>query len=256
MPDLTGIPVRRHQPLDPYDHIHDNQPIDDLASQIELVNDAVGGLQTTLAASVGTQPSLNARLNQSLEADGSLSTDAVDEANHSIEAHTDTDDYVRMTAAERAKLDGVAAEATDVAVVVPFVGDPDPTTFDSGDLEFVESDTVQFRNAGGKVALDIKIPLTAKHIHYYGVTPVTDDRLNFTTTSVPTAYKAGSLRVYVNGIRLTTDATVTVLVSGEATALRYEEGDDTSGVVTGGDFNLNIAVGAADVVRIDFDHLP
>jgi len=256
MPDLSGIPVRRHQPLDPYDHVHDNQPIDDLTAQVDSVNDSVESMRAILASAIGSQPDLATRLAQSLEADGDLITSAVDDALHSIEAHEDTDDFVRMTAAERAKLDLVAANATRLAVLVPFAGDDDPTTFDDGNVEFVESDTVQFREDDGKIAFDIKIPISSKHIHYYDVTPVTSDRVNYTVNGVPTAYKAGSLRVYVNGIRLSTTATVTVPVTGVATSLLYAEGDDTAGVVTDGDFNLNLAVGVADVVRIDFDFLP
>lgn len=256
MPDLSGIPVRRHQPLDPYDHIHDNQPIDDLETQVGVVNDAVDEMRVIMDAAIGSQPDLATRLAQSLEENGTLKQSAVDAVNHTIDAHTDTEDFVRMTAEERAKLDAVAANATKLAIVVPFAEDDEPTTFSDGDVEFVESDTVQFHQESGKIAIDIKIPISSKHIHYYDVTPVTDDYLNYTTNGVPTAYKAGSLRVYVNGIRLSATAETTAPVGGVATLITYAEGGDTDGVVTGGDFNFSVAVDEDDVVRIDFDFLP
>ena len=50
-------------------------------------------------------------------------------------------------------------------------------------------------------------PQSVRHVHYYGIIPVptnliTPDYIHYQVTSIATPYKAGSLRVYLNGIRL------------------------------------------------------
>lgn len=254
MPDLSTAPVRRYQPLDAYNHVVDNGPIEDLDQRDVIINAAVEQMRAILDDAIGSQPDLATRLAVSLNPDGSLIAQAVDDAQHSIAEHEDTDDYVRMTAAERAKLTNVSDDATSFGLRIEF---PDEEiTFDDGVLELVQSDTVAFRQVGAAVAMDVRFPLSSRHIHYYDVNPATTDRRNYTTNGVPTAYKMASLRVYVNGIRLSQTDTVPVPVNGVVTQLKYTEGAETGGIVTGGDFALNAAITVLDRIRIDFDFLP
>lgn len=254
MPDLSTATVRRYLGGEAYHHKIDNGPIEDLEARDTLINDAVESMRTILNAAIGSQPDLATRLEQSLNDDGSLLTEAIDDAQHSIEEHTDTDDYVRMTAAERAKLTGVAEGAKNFSLNIEF---PDESiTFSSGELKLVRSDTIAFRQDGTSVAIDVRFPLSARHVHYYDVTPSTTDRRNYVTNTVATPYKEGSLRVYVNGIRLSQSATVPVPVNGVVTSLSYTEGDATDGIVASGDFVLNASITTFDKIRIDFDYLP
>lgn len=254
MPDLSTAPVRRYQPLDPYTHVIDNGPIEDLDLRDVIINNAVEAMRAILDDAIGSQPDLATRLAASLNDDGSLITQAVDDAQHSIEQHTDSDDYVRMTATERAKLTNISADATSFGLNIEF---PNETiAFTDGVLDLVQSDTIAFRQEGAAVAIDVRFPISSRHIHYYDVDPATSDRQNYTTNTVPTAYKQASLRVYVNGIRISQSDTVPVPVNGVVTQLKYTEGAETGGIVTGGDFALNAAITVLDKIRIDFDFVP
>jgi len=263
MPSL--IPIREYQPLDPYHHIADNGPIKDIEVNLDLINNILDTTVSSLAEAIGTQPTLAARLDASLNDDGSLKSQAVDLALHSIEQHEDTPNYVRMTATERDKLAGVATGATDVSITV---ATPD-VLYDSGTVTLNDSDSVLWRVEIDGVYADVAFPLTARHRHYYDLKPIpldpdNPDYQNYTTTTVSTAYAEGSLRVYVNGVRISKldfgsgnppDNQFPRASGSSATwvSLNYEEDTATSGVVTSGKFALSTAIASTDRITIDFD---
>lgn len=263
MPNLQTI--REYQPLDPYHHVIDNGPILDIKTNLELINNVLDTTSSLLTDALGTQPTLKARLSVSLNDDGTLKSSAVDAALHSIEEHEDTDDYVRMTSAERDKLDDIASGATDVELTF----DEEGVTYDSGTVVFNDSDSVLWRVESEGVYADVAFPLTARHRHYYDIKPIpldpeNPDYQNYTSTSVPTAYAEGSLRVYVNGVRISKldadanppdDVKFPRASSGSATwvSLYYEEDTATDGIVTSGEFSLSTAILSTDRITIDFD---
>lgn len=266
MPDLGSIPVRKYQPDDPYNHLIDNGPIEDLELQIERVNAQVDFDTAVIQLAAGSQSSLAVRLNQSLEDDGSIKTVAIDNALHSISEHIDGGGYVRMTDSERAKLDDIAVEATDLKIEVETLSVT--PLFDAGTVSFKNSDSIEWRVSGTEVYADVTFPMTARHQHYYNIRPVTGDFINYVTTLVSTPYRAGSLRVYINGVRISpTSVTpkVKVPVVGAATSITgvyvtewieisFDEGVETGGEVTGGDFFMSETLNADDYrVSIDFD---
>ncbi|MFX9604586.1 hypothetical protein ABTP42_19555, partial [Acinetobacter baumannii] len=77
----------------------------------------------------------------------------------------------------------------------------------TGTLVLKGSDSIHWRTDSDGVYADVTFPLTARHRHYYDVKPtpvntLSPDYKTYHTTSVATPYAAGSLRVYVNGVRI------------------------------------------------------
>ena len=141
MPRIELIDVPLYNPTDPYHFEIDNIPLKNLIQRQELINLSLDNVLKELRDAIGTQGSVANRLNQSLEQDGSLKTSAIDDAEHSIESHEDTDDYVRMLRTESDKLTLMADEATDLTL--EFENDPDPDVdFASGEVRFRNSDTI------------------------------------------------------------------------------------------------------------------
>lgn len=256
MPNIDSIPVELYQPLDAYNHIVDNKPLNPILERIDVVNDAVDLLDLDIDASIGTQGSLSNRLNQSINQDGSLKVSAIDDAFHSIAEHEDTADFVRMTAEERAKLVLISSEATSLNILVETDNAGD-VTFSDTTLTLEASDTVIWNYDGSKLSAAIDFPTTVRHVHYYNTVPYTTNYKNYTTSILNTAYREGSLRVYINGIRLNSTNTVAVPFSTSGSIswvnLKFTEGTATSSVVTGGDFVLNTTIASSSSVIIDFD---
>lgn len=261
MPNLDIHPVPRYEPQTPYHHIADNAPIDALVRRIDVVNAQVDIDANILRESIGSQGTLANRLAQSMNDDGSIKSVAIDNALHKISEHLDADGYVRMTIYERAKLSMIADEATKFGITFNTISGI--ISFNEG-INIEPSDTIHWRYQDGAVYADNAFPSSVRHIHYYNINPVsvnliTPDFINYKTTSVSTPYKAGSLRIYLNGIRLSENATVDVPVwNGTAyvpTAYTYSEDDDVGGIVTSGLFAMSPAIDEDIVIFIDFDVL-
>jgi len=96
----------------------------------------------------------------------------------------------------------------------------------------------------------LTIPIDFAHRHYYDLEPITTDYISFKVTSVNTPYIEGSLRVYINGIKLTADNQVYVPgdVMTEDWSLNSFTPDHTAGT-----FELYAAITSDDIIRIDFD---
>jgi hypothetical protein len=249
VPDIENIPVPLYDPLDVYHHITDNRPLRGLIERQEAINSTVDDNSEILRESVGTQGTLANRLAQSLEDDGSLKTSAIDAALHSIESHEDNDTYVRMLAAERDKLTLVSDDATALKILV------DTTTFDDQTVEIIDSDTVTWSiEAPNKIKADLAFPASAAHAHFYDRTPVqvaVDNFANWKTTSVSTPFVEDTLRVYINGIRIsTTDSLYVPDFAGPPTTWTLTTFTPNAAA---GTFALNREITEADIIRIDFD---
>jgi hypothetical protein len=267
MPDL--IQIRRYQPLDPYHHVADNGPIEDIEENLNLINNAVEVNNEILTEAIGTQGTLANRLAQSIEPDGSLKPEAVDKALHSISEHIDGGGYVRMTDDERAKLADIAVGATDVELQVYTLSNT--VLYDNGIVKLRGSDSISWRVDVNGVYADVNFPLTSRHRHYYDVKPValnplSPDHQNYVTTSTNTAYVAGSLRVYVNGVKIShqdndvgapPDVKYPRISGGNATWVSLNYTEDTaslvSGIITSGKFTLSAPILSSDRIMIEFD---
>jgi len=262
MPSISLIAVPLYQPLDPYQHVVDNRPIIGILERINAVNSQVDNNTANLYSAAGTAGSMFNRLDQSLEPNGDLKVEAIDIANHSIEAHVDTADFVRMTSLERAKLSLIAPEATSLNVVVSTISGA--ILFDNSTLQFGGSDTIQWVYQGGKVTAQTDFPAAVRHIHYYNLVPVdqniiTPNDQDFYVTSIATAYQEDSLRVYVNGVRLDPNGTIYVPTGMPGTvtyvAMTYTEDAASGGIVTSGGFSLSTPLPSGAAITVDFNVL-
>lgn len=255
MPQIELIVVPLYSALQPYHVDYDNLPVKGLLTRMELINSAVDINGDILRNAVGSAGSLSARLNQSINPDGSLKDFAIDEELHSIGAHTDGEwsgiEYVRMLEEERTKLATVADNATDMRLSFQTISNV--VMFDEGPIAFEPSSSVLWQIiAPSTVKAHMVFPSSAAHKHYYGITPqytgLTPDYQNY-KVGYP-VFIEGSLRVYINGIRLTDDAEVYVpgpLVSSPWTLNEFTPDYEN------GTFSLLVAITSDDVIRIDFD---
>lgn len=262
MPRIELIPEVYYNPLDPYHHYYDNKPLVNIIERQGLINTAVDLNTEDLKNAAGNQGTLANRLNQSIDEDGSIKLAAIDELLHNIGAHTDGsyDDgdglisYVRMKNEERDKLELIDDEANNFAIEVET---PSVTQiFDNGVLTLAESDTVVFEILGGNIVkAHSAFPAAAAHQHYYDITPVhanisSPDYTNYKVTSMSTPYMANSLRVYINGVKLSTSTSIYVPspALGDNWYLTTYTADEANGT-----FELSRAIDITDVIRIDFD---
>jgi hypothetical protein len=296
MPQIELVPVPLYQPTQPYNSQIDNLPIQGLIDRILLVNSQVDIDANILTDAQGTQGTLSNRLAQSINPDGTLKSSAIDAAMHNIAEHTDGSiivdgtpvSYVRMLLDERAKLSGVAAGATNLEILVTLnVNAPSnlpsqisvigisEVEYTGGVMQLKPSDSIYWLvGEDGSLTANTTFPLTVRHLHNYDVVPVpqnvvSPDYKNYVVTSTATPYRSGSLRVYINGIRLTQSGNITLgkaprgnyvptgFNTGTPTWLTYTYTEDTAinGVVTSGQFSLSNPITANDVITVDFDML-
>lgn len=253
MPDINKIDVPLYSADQPYHWEYDNLPLKALISRQELINNAVDRVSDLVRASAGSQGSLENRLNQSLDEDGNLKTSSIDEKLHNIGAHTDgiyeDVEYVRMLAEERDKLTRVADDATNVTVAVEDVSAI--ILFDEGKITLMSSDSVAWQVLPGSIIkANLTFPLAAAHRHYYNIVPITSDYSTFLVNVAETAYVDGSLRVFINGVRLSSEMDVYVPgnLMSEAWSLNGFVSDAENG-----SFTLNQTITEDDHIIIDFD---
>ena len=298
MPAIDLVPVPLYQPDQPYNSQIDNLPIQGLINRILLVNSQVDVDSNILSDAQGTQGTLSNRLAKSINPDGSLKTSAVDAAQHNIAQHVDGSvtvngvpvSYVRMLLDERAKLTDIESGANNLDILVT-LNSPAPSSlpsqisvigiseveFSNGILQLKPSDSIYWSvNPDGSLTANTNFPLSVRHLHNYDIVPVPQnilapDHKHYVVTSTATPYRSGSLRVYINGIRLTRSDNVTPGKAprgnyvptgfgvGGPTWLTYTYTEDQSslvgGIITSGEFSLSNSITADDVITVDFDML-
>jgi hypothetical protein len=279
MPDLSQLPVPQYNADQPYHWEYDNLPLKTLADRDLIINAEVDVQGAILRETAGTQGTLANRLAQSIDEDGDLIPDAVDQAAHNIAEHTDGTkvvaapeladyvalgfpsltnpvEFVRMLASERDKLALIANEATNLAMSVETISNI--VLFEEGTIELVSSESVQWEiEAPNKVKAVLTVSIEFPHRHYYDLEPVmmpTNDLVPidyklFKVTSTATPYIEDSLRVYVNGIRLNRNYDVYYPSNPVSTwSLNSFTADAANGL-----FTLSNPITDVDVIQIDFD---
>jgi hypothetical protein len=251
MPNIDFIPDVFYDGEFPYNVYFDNLPLKNIVIRQGIINAAVDSQNAKLLEAQGTAGSLAARLDESLDSDGTLSVAAIDDALHNIGAHTDgtydSVDYVRMKLEERTKLENINDDATSFALEI------NSTVLDNTTVHFLDSDTITGELIGpSSIKLHTAFSTDSLRIRFYDVEPSTSDYINYDATGISDPYVSGSLRVYVNGIRLSSSANVLVYPgsdgpTGTWTALSYTEDADN------GLFVLSRAITGDDIIRIDFD---
>ena len=265
MPEIDKITEVNYASQWPYHWHYDNIPLINILTRIDLVNSQVDLNTDILRNSIGTAGTLNNRLAQSLEDSGDLKVEAVNASLHNIAFHTDgtRDDgdggatvaYVRMTSDERDKLSLIESEANNLDISVQSISTTEFLT--SGTARFEHSDTVTFSlEAPDVIKAHTAFPAAAAHQHYYDikpahVTPSSPDYKNYKTTTLNTPFVAGTLLVYVNGIRLSEDEFV--YIYGGAPCNTWALTKIASTTPASGLFSLNRSIDASDIIRIDWD---
>lgn len=260
MPQINSIPEVLYEAGQPYHHLYDNLPLKNILARISLVNIQVDTSADILRGAAGTVGSLNNRLDVSMESDGSLKSSAVDNSLHSIESHTDGENYVRMTTDERDKLALILSGANKFQIEVEdFEGSflKFPPDLENGTLKLSKSPSIFFEfKSPNEFAIHSTLPPDVAHRHHYDVMPAYDNPSDpsfqyYKTTSLNTPFMDGTLRVYVNGTRLTDEAVKVLNYASSSTSWSstYVVSQDASQ----GTFSLNRALSVEDVIRIDFD---
>lgn len=266
MPNINLIPEIYYNPLDPYHYEYDNIPLRNIIKRLELVNFAVDINSNILRDSVGNQGTLSNRLNQSINEDGSLKTQAIDEAMHNIANHEDgsitidniTYNYVKMLSEERSKLELISDEATALKIKFAY-NNPSETevVFEDETVIFENSDTVTWTIIPpNRVRAELNLPLSIAHQHVYDENPVhlnviSPNYREYRVNSISTPFIEGSLRVYINGIRLSETSTIYVY-GAEGPSGNWELTSFTSDHENG-TFELNRSISPNDIIRIDYD---
>jgi hypothetical protein len=267
MPEIEKITDVTYASQWPYHFHYDNLPLNNILTRIQLVNSQVDLNSEILRNSVGTAGSLDNRLAQSLDDAGDLKTTSVDLSLHSIAWHEDgeradgaggaTISYIRMTSDERSKLSLIESEANNLDIEVESISTTEFLT--TGHARFRHSDTVTFSlTAPDIIKAHTAFPAAAAHQHYYDrepahVTPASPNYKNYKTTSLGTAFVADTLRVYVNGIRLSEDEAVYVYDGSSGPDGTWVLTQISSTTPASGLFVLSRALDAQDVIRIDWD---
>ena len=267
MPHIELVPDVLYEAMQPYYVDFDNLPLRNIIYRQELINNVVDSNTILVQAAKGSANSLALRLAESMEDDGSLKVDAVDDILHNIGAHTDgeglddegaTIDFVRMKSSERDKLSLIADEATalQIQVETPSVD----VLFDDDLIQVVASDTITWTVEGSsghqRVKAHMNFPTSIAHRHIYDLVPVHDNLLDpdyqtYKVNSIASAYIEDSLRVYINGFRVSTTEEVYVPGPTGPTGTWYLTTftpDHENGT-----FVLNRAIDSDDVIYIDFD---
>jgi len=279
MPDLSQLPVPQYNADQPYHWEYDNLPLKTLADRDLIINLEVDVLAAILRDTAGTQGTLSNRLAQSIDEDGNLIPNAIDQAAHNIAEHTDGTksvsgpelaDYialgfptltnpvafVRMLASERDKLALIANEATNLMMSVETISNI--VLFEEGTIELVSSSSVNWEvEAPNKVKAVLAVSTDFAHRHYYDLTPImipTDDPTPienklFQVTSLATEYIEDSLRVYINGVRLNRNTSVYYPSNPIST---WSLNSFTTNAAQGR-FTLTNPIADEDIIQIDFD---
>jgi len=201
MPNIQSISQVQYHPNHPYHFHYDNLPLKNIIIRQVMINSAVDTVSGVVNEAKGTRSDLDTRLNETLNPDGTFKSSAV--PSHSIDLVEDSVSYVRMTPAERIKLDNISSDATALNIVFPN-DPPDPNfVFDDHSVMFGNTSTVHWEVD----TTDPMLPVVKAHIsvptakvHHYNVSPNTSDYESFTIDYPPMI--ADSLRVYINGIRI------------------------------------------------------
>jgi hypothetical protein len=253
MPRIELIPEVLYNALNPYHVYYDNLPIKNIIARQDMMNSSIDKNTKQILDAVGSAGTLDNRLSASLEDDGSLLSSAVDASLHSIEAHTDTVEFVRMTNAERDKLALIEDEANFLAIHFDRAGPSEtPVPFESGNVVFSDSVSTCWRYEAGKMFLDLAFPLEAAHQHFYDLAPLnpSGDFKNYTVTTLSTPYMSGSLRVYINGSKLSESAEIYIPGRLPTDPFTLNSFTPNPG---GGTFVLDAAITSEDVIRVDFE---
>ena len=256
MPDIGSITDVQYSPTDPYFVSVDNAPLAALFYKIQVVNTQTDANANELINARNGYPNLAGYL-----ATFALNATNVNNTLHNIGYHADgvgpdSISYVRMTYDERTKLSAIDPDSIiQIHVTTISTSTFQDVTFDNGTIYLEPSDTVQWTVDGDvgnqQLRAEMHFPPELAQIHIYECTPAphTPSAPDWQTYSVPRAFIDSSLRIYVNGIRIT-EGGVYVPQSGGTGTWKFLSYTYDLEALT---FTLSQPITSSDVVMIDFD---
>ena len=258
MPTLQS--VRSYLPNQPYYYDIDNLPIADLANNISIVNAQVD-LNSKLLndASPASPVTLAYRLNTCMDSLGNLLQTAVDNAAHHIGDHYEAvvnplvnDYYVIMKNSERSRLASMADNATSFSLAAQIGPYGNVSTTNFGNVTLQPSKTINWTTTtqSGQQYLTANYAFSGTaHQHIYAeVNSKTTDYINYTVLGG--SYISGTLRVYLNGVRLNENSyTYVPSTSPTPTWTQYKFTESNSSV---GTFALNTTT-SGHTLLVDYD---
>lgn len=271
MPNINSIPVPKYTADMPYYFIYDNLPFDALLQREAIINAAVDNNSEILRLAGGSL-NLAARLDQSIYDNGALKPNAIDSALHSIGAHMDEPytisgpdltalqvyyptltnpvSFVRMLQVERDKLALMQDGANFFGISVPTASGI--TYFNSDYVNLQDSTTIKWNvDAGQALSAEVTSSLSNPHMHYDNVVP--DSKYltpNYMDYTVPLTFKTGTLKVFINGIRIFSGNDV--YVPSADPSLPWSLNSFTEDVGLKG-FSLLNAITVDDIIYVDFE---
>lgn len=249
MPRIELIQENLHDALSPYHHEFDNLPLRSILARQTLINTTLDKFVADVSNAMGSAGSLAARLDKSLTDSGGLKAVEIDAALHSIEEHEDSNDYVRMTADERAKLALIDDEANELNFNFETASPSStPIEFETGTVVVADSTSITWRYESGKIKADLSFATSSLHQHTYNEPAIHVS--NYRTFKTPQPFVEGSLRVYVNGTRVYEG--VEVYHPGATPTDPYTLNQYVSTYSTGV-FIFDSALESDDIVMCDFD---
>lgn len=266
MPEINKIPEVLHEANQPYHFHYDNLPLKNILKRIDLVNAQVDINSDILRGCSGSVGSLSNRLDASINDDGSLKTNSIDETNHNIAQHvngiksvgaeelsdyidlgfpdlTNPISFVRMLDNERAKLKEIAVGATNLKIQVEDSLYDDislgTVTLSEGIIKLESTNTIIFDfEAPNVIKAHMVFPAEAAHKHHYNIIPAHEnasapDYTNYLTSSTNTPFMAGSLRVYVNGIKINDTEEILIPEFNHSIIIQQGNTTNTNAVISG-----------------------
>lgn len=280
MPDLNLFPVPEYQANQPYHWEYDNLPLQTLATRDEVINGEVDRQGQILRDGAGTQGTISNRISQSIDADGNLIPMAIDQALHSIAEHQDLSKmvtptelsnyiglgypsitnpvpFVRMLQAERDKLALIDNNATNMTISVETPSNI--VLFQQGPVAIASSASIHWEvDAPNTVKAVLAVSTDFAHRHFYDLVPITvpsDDMIpvlykKFKVNMLATPFIADSLRVYINGVRLSAADSIYYPdnSSNPTWSVNKFTPDEANGV-----FVLDLPISMSDIIVVDFD---
>jgi hypothetical protein len=260
MPNINSILPVLYDGNQPYHVEFDNLPLKNILLRIDLVNSQVDINTDIIRSSAGNCGTLSNRLSVSIDDDGKIKTASVDQSVHSIGAHNDGVyngiEYVRMTKSERDKLSLVQSEANKLNIEVE-----DTISFDVADYVLIENGLVKLESSD-TIAFQFVAPSTIKahslysletaHVHVYGLElgPNSDDE-ECEKYKTPVPYKPGSLRVYINGFRLSSEPQKILIGEDPSVGSSWQSLYIRNQNPSTGDFEINSCINTN--LLVDFD---
>jgi hypothetical protein len=206
MANIDQITIRRFgSQVSPYDHEKANEPIDDLASVIAIVNAESSSNHEVLEQARGGTGSLSERLDVSLNQDGTIKPEAIESVPIAAVAEQDTDsssDKVIPTRGQLDKLEEIAPRANRFTMRLG-----DGESFD-GNVVLSHGETIvarSTRRSDNTTVLHLDTAFSGDRIHehrtYQDCRTMSSDGIALIPNSADDPIP-GTVRVYLNGIMM------------------------------------------------------